>query len=64
MKKYFINYIIALLIVLTFIINGCGDSGITLVFMPTPTAVNYVTQEIYNELEPVSGNTEQIYKHL
>lgn len=50
MKKFFVNYIIIILIILMFITNGCSDSGITLVFMPSPTAVTDVTQEIYNEL--------------
>jgi hypothetical protein len=50
MKKYFINYIIILLFVLAFIINGCSDSGLTLVFMPSPTPG--ITEEIYN-VEPV-----------
>lgn len=40
--------------------NGCGDSGITLVFMPSPTAIT--AQEIYNETELMTDNTEMIYK--
>lgn len=55
-----INSIIILLIILTFIMNGCSDSGITLVFMPSPTAVT--AQEIYNETELMTDNTEMIYK--
>jgi len=55
-----INFIIILLIMLIFIMNGCGDSGITLIFMPSPTPVT--AQEIYNETELMTDNTEMIYK--
>ncbi len=62
MKKYIIHFIIILLIIFTFIMNGCSDSGITLVFMPSPAAVT--AQEIYNEMEIMPDNTEQIYKDM